>query len=192
MNGRLDVGTYTAESRADPAVQELTRKVSYEVKPYDGGGSFPGGTRILTTDGRVLEADFPYQLGAPENPMSADQVRAKFRGQRRRCARHGGDRGVRGADLLARAPGRPRECLLAAFEACGGRLMATVLSVEQREIVATVREFVEKEVMPVASEYEHADEYPTPLVEQMKELGLFGVTIPTQYDGPGSTSRPMR
>ncbi len=63
--------------------------------------------------------------------------------------------------------------------------MATVLSIEQREIVATVREFVEKEVMPVASEYEHADEYPTPLVEQMKELGLFGVTIPTEYDGLG-------
>jgi butyryl-CoA dehydrogenase len=63
--------------------------------------------------------------------------------------------------------------------------MASVLSTEQREIVATVREFVDKEVIPVASEYEHADEYPTPLVEQMKELGLFGVTIPEEYGGLG-------
>ena len=48
---------------------------------------------------------------------------------------------------------------------------------EQTEIVATVRDWVERAVMPVASELEHADEYPAELVEQMKELGLFGVTI---------------
>jgi alkylation response protein AidB-like acyl-CoA dehydrogenase len=61
----------------------------------------------------------------------------------------------------------------------------TELSTEQREIVATVREFVENEVMPVASELEHADEYPDALVVQMKELGLFGVTIPEEYGGLG-------
>jgi alkylation response protein AidB-like acyl-CoA dehydrogenase len=59
------------------------------------------------------------------------------------------------------------------------------LSIEQREVVATVREFVRRDVIPVASQYEHADEYPTPLVEQMKELGLFGVTIPEEYGGLG-------
>jgi len=53
------------------------------------------------------------------------------------------------------------------------------------EFVAAVREWVEREVYPVASEYEHADEYPEPLVEQMKELGLFGVTIPEEYGGLG-------
>ena len=53
------------------------------------------------------------------------------------------------------------------------------------EIVRAVREWVEREVYPVASEYEHADEFPTPLVEQMKELGLFGVTIPEEYGGLG-------
>ena len=63
--------------------------------------------------------------------------------------------------------------------------MARVQTSERREIVATVREFVEKEVMPVASDYEHADEYPTPLVEQMKKLGLFGVTIPEEHGGLG-------
>jgi alkylation response protein AidB-like acyl-CoA dehydrogenase len=53
------------------------------------------------------------------------------------------------------------------------------------EIVQAVREWVEREVYPVASDYEHADEFPEPLVEQMKELGLFGVTIPEEYGGLG-------
>jgi alkylation response protein AidB-like acyl-CoA dehydrogenase len=56
---------------------------------------------------------------------------------------------------------------------------------ERAEIVATVRDWVEREVIPAASEYEHADAYPEPLVEQMKELGLFGVTIPEEYGGLG-------
>jgi butyryl-CoA dehydrogenase len=60
-----------------------------------------------------------------------------------------------------------------------------VTTTEQREVVATVREWVEREVYPVASEYEHADEFPTPLVDDMKRLGLFGVTIPEEYGGLG-------
>jgi alkylation response protein AidB-like acyl-CoA dehydrogenase len=59
------------------------------------------------------------------------------------------------------------------------------LTAEQQEIVGTIREFVEREVVPVASELEHADEYPTGLVETMKELGLFGVTIPEEHGGLG-------
>ena len=64
--------------------------------------------------------------------------------------------------------------------------MATAeLTSEQQEIVATIRAFVEREVVPVASDLEHADEYPTELVETMRELGLFGVTIPEDYGGLG-------
>jgi butyryl-CoA dehydrogenase len=55
----------------------------------------------------------------------------------------------------------------------------------QPEVVAAVREWVEREVYPLASEYEHADEYPAPLVEDMKRMGLFGVTIPEEYGGLG-------
>ncbi len=55
----------------------------------------------------------------------------------------------------------------------------------QAEIVAAVREFVDKDVIPVASELEHADEFPTALVETMKEMGLFGTTIPEEYGGLG-------
>jgi butyryl-CoA dehydrogenase len=59
------------------------------------------------------------------------------------------------------------------------------LIAERQQIVATVREWVEREVLPVASELEHADAYPEALVAQMKELGLFGATIPEQYGGLG-------
>jgi len=50
-------------------------------------------------------------------------------------------------------------------------------------VVQTVREFVERDVMPVASEMEHRGEYPHALVETMKTLGLFGLNIPEEYGG---------
>ncbi len=62
--------------------------------------------------------------------------------------------------------------------------MSTPLEVRE-EIVATVRRFVEREVMPNASELEHRNEYPQALVDQMRELGLFGATIPQEYGGLG-------
>jgi butyryl-CoA dehydrogenase len=55
----------------------------------------------------------------------------------------------------------------------------------REELVATVRRFVERDVVPVASELEHADEYPESIIATMRELGLFGVTIPEEYDGLG-------
>jgi alkylation response protein AidB-like acyl-CoA dehydrogenase len=60
------------------------------------------------------------------------------------------------------------------------------------QILDTVRRFVEREVMPVASRFEHADEYPHALVDRMKELGLFGATIPVEYGGLGSTTARTR
>ena len=51
------------------------------------------------------------------------------------------------------------------------------------ELIENLRTWVRKEVLPVASDYEHADEFPEPLVEQMKEMGLFGATIPEAYGG---------
>ncbi len=55
----------------------------------------------------------------------------------------------------------------------------------QAEIVAAVRAFVDKDVIPVASELDHADEFPAALVETMKQMGLFGTTIPEAYGGLG-------
>src|SRR5712675_613841 len=54
-----------------------------------------------------------------------------------------------------------------------------------RAVVEAVRRFVDRDVIPVASELEHNDEYPHALVAKMKELGLFGATIPTPYGGLG-------
>jgi alkylation response protein AidB-like acyl-CoA dehydrogenase len=55
----------------------------------------------------------------------------------------------------------------------------------RRELIETVRRFVAREVIPVASELEHRDEFPTAIVEQMKALGLFGITVPESYGGLG-------
>jgi alkylation response protein AidB-like acyl-CoA dehydrogenase len=55
----------------------------------------------------------------------------------------------------------------------------------RREIVETVRTFVQREVAPVASDLDHADEFPAAIVEQMRGLGLFGITIPEAYGGLG-------
>jgi butyryl-CoA dehydrogenase len=64
------------------------------------------------------------------------------------------------------------------------RAMATDPEVRE-ELVAAVRRFVEKDVVPVASDLEHADEFPDDLVATMRDFGLFGVTIPEQYGGLG-------
>jgi alkylation response protein AidB-like acyl-CoA dehydrogenase len=61
------------------------------------------------------------------------------------------------------------------------------LSEVQQEILKTVRTFVDNEILPVATELEHRDEYPTQIVVGMKEMGLFGLTIPEEYDGLGES-----
>jgi len=53
------------------------------------------------------------------------------------------------------------------------------------EIIETVRTFVAREVIPVAAELERSDTYPDAIVRQMRDLGLFGVTIPEDYGGLG-------
>jgi alkylation response protein AidB-like acyl-CoA dehydrogenase len=56
---------------------------------------------------------------------------------------------------------------------------------ETDEILDVVERWVAREVKPIARRFDHADEYPFDLVEQMKELGLFGLTIGTEYGGMG-------
>ncbi len=69
-----------------------------------------------------------------------------------------------------------------------GRLVRTEgLTEIQEEILKTVRQFVEKEILPVATELEHKDEYPTDIVEGLKELGIFGIMIPEEYGGLGES-----
>ncbi len=69
-----------------------------------------------------------------------------------------------------------------------GRLCETEgLSDIQNEILKAVRSFVEDKIIPVATELEHADEYPTEIVEGLKELGIFGLMIPEEYGGLGES-----
>lgn len=56
---------------------------------------------------------------------------------------------------------------------------------EQKAIQEMVRQFVDEQIIPNAEHYDGADEYPEPIIEQMKELGLFGVMIPEEYGGMG-------
>jgi alkylation response protein AidB-like acyl-CoA dehydrogenase len=56
---------------------------------------------------------------------------------------------------------------------------------DQRAITEMVRQFVDEQVLPITEEHDHEDKFPEAVVEQMKELGLFGVTIPEEYGGMG-------
>ena len=58
-----------------------------------------------------------------------------------------------------------------------------ILSPDERFVVETVHDFVNKEVKPVVQELEHSNTYPEGLIEQMKKLGIYGLAIPEEYDG---------
>jgi alkylation response protein AidB-like acyl-CoA dehydrogenase len=69
-----------------------------------------------------------------------------------------------------------------------GRLATTEgLTDIQQEILSTVRTFVDKEIIPYATELEHKDEFPEAIVDGMKEMGLFGLMIPEEYGGLGES-----
>jgi alkylation response protein AidB-like acyl-CoA dehydrogenase len=57
----------------------------------------------------------------------------------------------------------------------------------QAEIISAVRQFVDKEIIPNAHDLEHADTYPQAIVDQMREMGLFGLMIPAEYGGLGES-----
>ncbi|MGZ8758907.1 MAG: acyl-CoA dehydrogenase family protein, partial [Aeromicrobium sp.] len=69
-----------------------------------------------------------------------------------------------------------------------GRLVSTDgLTEIQEEILKTIRKFVEEKIIPVATDLEHKDEYPTAIVEGLKELGIFGLMIPEEFGGLGES-----
>ncbi|GAA0981426.1 (2S)-methylsuccinyl-CoA dehydrogenase [Nocardioides aquaticus] len=69
-----------------------------------------------------------------------------------------------------------------------GRLCMTEgLTEDQNAILKAVEQFVDERIIPVAQELEHADEYPTEIIEGLKELGVFGLMIPEEYDGLGES-----
>jgi alkylation response protein AidB-like acyl-CoA dehydrogenase len=69
-----------------------------------------------------------------------------------------------------------------------GRLQHTEgLTEDQRELLSLVRQFVDEQILPVATALEHEDSYPTEIVEGMKEMGIFGLMIPEEYGGLGES-----
>lgn len=56
---------------------------------------------------------------------------------------------------------------------------------DQQAIIDMVRQFADEQILPNAEHYDATDTFPEPIVEQMKELGLFGITIPEEYGGLG-------
>src|SRR5205823_6597806 len=75
VDGAVGVDTFTERRIADPALLEVAKKVTYEVRPYTTyPASFPGGARITTAGGRVYEADLPHQRGSSSNPMRDEEI----------------------------------------------------------------------------------------------------------------------
>jgi 2-methylcitrate dehydratase PrpD len=80
VRGHLDVDDFTDAAIRDPAVLALAQRVSYAEDPQsDFPARFPGWIRIRLNDGRLLEHREPINRGSAENPLSQDDVRAKFR-----------------------------------------------------------------------------------------------------------------
>src|SRR6185437_15770849 len=80
VRGHVGVTDFTETAIGDPDVLALAAKVSHE--PGDFATypeAFPGSARVVLASGETLERRLPYQKGAPENPWSAADVRAKFR-----------------------------------------------------------------------------------------------------------------
>jgi 2-methylcitrate dehydratase PrpD len=80
VRGHVAVGDFTDEAIADPGVLAVAAKVRYETRAYPTyPQAFPGGVAVRLSDGTSFEADYPYQKGGPENPLSPYEVREKFR-----------------------------------------------------------------------------------------------------------------
>ncbi|MGP0075495.1 MAG: MmgE/PrpD family protein [Bryobacteraceae bacterium] len=78
-NGALGKSAYSTESRANPEILALARRVHYHVDPdYPGPGRFKGAVKVVLKDAREFEEIEEYNRGSAENPMTFEELRAKF------------------------------------------------------------------------------------------------------------------
>ena len=109
--GRLGVDAYSDECRRDPAILALARKVSYVIdKDAPGHGQYKGWVIVHTQNGRQLECIEMHNRGSAENPLSADDVRGKFR---ENAARTLDAKGI--AAIIAKVDGLEREPAISAL-----------------------------------------------------------------------------
>jgi 2-methylcitrate dehydratase PrpD len=77
--GRLGKTAYREESRRNPEILALARRVGYHIDPsFPAPGRFKGAVHVTLSDGRVISETQEHNLGSPENPMSPSQLRQKF------------------------------------------------------------------------------------------------------------------
>lgn len=80
VHGALDIGSFSEQAIADPAVVDMARRVTWETREYASyPAAYPGGIDIHLESGELLSRDYPHQPGSAELPLSADAVRDKFR-----------------------------------------------------------------------------------------------------------------
>jgi 2-methylcitrate dehydratase PrpD len=78
-HGALGKAAYSAESRQNPEILALARRVHYYIDPdYPGPGRFKGAARIVLKNGSSFEEVEEYNRGSAENPMTQEELRAKF------------------------------------------------------------------------------------------------------------------
>ena len=179
---------FTDEAIADPAVLAVAAKVRYETRAYPTyPQAFPGGAVVRLADGTSLEADFPYQQGGPENPLSPDEVREKFRDNASLALARRGGRGARGGASSRSRSRTTSAAALAPLTLLGGRPGVT-RSGSRRSSARSSRPSASSSTAtscPSPRSSSTRDEFPESLVETMREMGLFGTTIPEEYGGLG-------
>ena len=173
-------GSFTDAAVRREAAQRLVSLVETKLDP--GGSWLLDGeleAEIHTGDGTILRASQQFPPGSPARPPSAAQLQAKLAD----C--------VRGLDTdpaswtWENAAGVLRRWLPEQEKRAG----MDELNEDERAMVELVRDFVNREVRPVVRELEHANTYPDKLIEQMKQLGIFGLAIPEPW-GDAQVSTP--
>ena len=176
LDGYPGFGSFTDVAVRRAAARELAGQV--EVKLDPGGSSLLDGmleAEIHLSDGTVLRASQQLPPGSPARPPTVAQLGAKLT----EC--------VRGlaTDPASWTWDNAADTLRRLLPAEGTSV--DELTGDERAMVELVREFVDREVRPVARDLEHADRYPEALIEQMKRLGIFGLAIPEPW-GAGMVS----
>ena len=117
VRGSVDVSSFSRSAIGDPAVLSRAARVDYEQRDYAASpDAFPGGVRVRTRDGRVLEEELRHQRGGTENPMSVAEIVGKFRANAAQALRRRGGVRARGRRARARDAGDAR-----AVRGAGGR-----------------------------------------------------------------------